>query len=272
MVSVRRCARLGDAEVDEAARAVDADDDVLRGDVAVDELEPLPAHVDGLVRGVQARERVDEDAHDDRRRQALPDVVRRALRSVESAADSTYSMTRKSSPSASTTSMTGTTFGWRSSAATRASSRNMSIELAVREQVRVHALEDDDALEPRAAPICRATYTVAIPPEASSQQRLVVAEAHAGHGARASELPSRSQRAPRPAPSCTERLAVLLAQATSASRRGRRGRRREAATPTEVARNTLVPPHSAGRRRGCSGWACVEGVLLVETSEAGDRR
>ena len=49
-----------------------------------------------------------------------------ARHSVESAADSTYSWTRKSSPSASTTSMTGTTFGCRTSDATRASSRSMS--------------------------------------------------------------------------------------------------------------------------------------------------
>ena len=60
---------LRDAEVRDARDAVDADEDVLRRDVAVHEADVTAALVDQLVRGVQAGERVERDAHRDARRQ-----------------------------------------------------------------------------------------------------------------------------------------------------------------------------------------------------------
>ena len=76
----RRQARRGarDAEVGDARGAVDADQDVLRRDVAVDEVEQLVVVVPELVRGVQAGERVEHDADDDGHRNAL--AARRGAR------------------------------------------------------------------------------------------------------------------------------------------------------------------------------------------------
>ena len=61
---------LRDAEVEDARDAVDADEDVLRRDVAVDDAERLAALVRRLVRRVEAVERA---AHD-----ARPTIARRA--------------------------------------------------------------------------------------------------------------------------------------------------------------------------------------------------
>jgi hypothetical protein len=86
------------------------------------------------------------------------------LSNVESAVDSTYSMTRKSSPgiptfdprSVSTTSITGTTFGWRTIEATRASSRSMSTKSLLPRWWRCTRLTTTRRSKP-AAPTWRAT-------------------------------------------------------------------------------------------------------------------
>ena len=60
----------GHAEVGEAGAPVDADEDVLRGAVAVYQPEVDPLAVGELVGGVEPRERVEHDAHPHRRGQA----------------------------------------------------------------------------------------------------------------------------------------------------------------------------------------------------------
>ncbi len=60
---------LGDPEVDDLHRAVSADEDVLRRDVAVDDRERSPAVVGQLVRGMEAGGGVGGDARGDRRRE-----------------------------------------------------------------------------------------------------------------------------------------------------------------------------------------------------------
>ena len=64
-----RC--LGDPEVDHPAPPVDADEDVVRDDVAVDDLHRLAAEIDRVVRAVEPGERVEQDAGDERRREPL---------------------------------------------------------------------------------------------------------------------------------------------------------------------------------------------------------
>ncbi len=81
----RRQARLGagDAEVGQAGDAVDADEDVVRRDVAVDEAQGLLVRAPELVCGVEAGERVEEDAQRDVEREAAVVLAQRALDGVE---------------------------------------------------------------------------------------------------------------------------------------------------------------------------------------------
>src|SRR5262249_14190988 len=60
---------LRDAEIDEAARPVDADEDIVGADVAMDDLEGLPAQIDRIVRRLQPSEQIGDDARYDRRRE-----------------------------------------------------------------------------------------------------------------------------------------------------------------------------------------------------------
>src|SRR5262249_19331696 len=68
-VAVRRrvevSASFGDAEVDEARDSVDADEYVLRGDVTVDDTEPYPVVVRGLVCSVKPLQHVADDGGND---------------------------------------------------------------------------------------------------------------------------------------------------------------------------------------------------------------
>ena len=68
--------RAGDAKVGDARGAVDADQDVVRGDVAVDDLERGAVTVGELVGGVQAGEQVEEDAQREPERQGAPLLAR----------------------------------------------------------------------------------------------------------------------------------------------------------------------------------------------------
>ncbi len=67
--------RLRHAEVEHPRRAVDPGEDVLRRDVAVDDVQRLVGLVARLVRGVKALERARHDRRDDARRDALPPLV-----------------------------------------------------------------------------------------------------------------------------------------------------------------------------------------------------
>ena len=148
-----------------------------------------------------------------------------ALMSVESATDSTYSMTRKSSPSASTTSMTGTTFGWWMHRRDARLVAEHVVELAIREQVRVHALDDDEALEPRGADLPRHVDRRHAA-GGELQQRLVVAELQAGTARACVRTLLAGAGEPTPAPSA--RAARRPSRASPrASRPGRSRRRRE---------------------------------------------
>ena len=70
--------RLGDAEVEDLADAVEADDDVRRRDVAVHEAERLVAPVGGAVRVLEPLGDVGRDAHGDGERDA-PAALRLGL-------------------------------------------------------------------------------------------------------------------------------------------------------------------------------------------------
>lgn len=59
----------GDAEIGEAGDAVGADKDVVRGDVAVNEIQAFAARGGRFVGGVEAAEEVSGDAHRDRWRE-----------------------------------------------------------------------------------------------------------------------------------------------------------------------------------------------------------
>ena len=83
-----------DAEVGDARGPVDADEDVLGRDVAVDDVERLAVVVAELVRRVEARERIETDAECGRRPGgARPDWPERARRRA-AVSPSMYSMTR----------------------------------------------------------------------------------------------------------------------------------------------------------------------------------
>ena len=69
-------ARLCDSEVDEARDAVVADEDVLRGHVAMHDPERLAARAFRLVRGVETVQRAEHDRHGVRSRERLELVVR----------------------------------------------------------------------------------------------------------------------------------------------------------------------------------------------------
>ncbi len=77
--------RLRDAEIDELHDAVLADEDVLRGDVAMDDSQRLPVTFE-LVRGMQTGAGVGEyahyDSHGHRLPRALHHVAERAQRSA----------------------------------------------------------------------------------------------------------------------------------------------------------------------------------------------
>ena len=92
--------RLRDAEVEDARHAVGADEDVLRGDVAVHEAERLAALAPRLVGGVEAlRGRRRRRSRATRGGIGAALLAREARRESASGSPCTYSMTRKSSPS-----------------------------------------------------------------------------------------------------------------------------------------------------------------------------
>ena len=159
--------RLGDAEVDDARGAVDADEHVLRRDVPVHDAERLPLVVLRFVRSVQPAEDAAEDGHGDRQRDPFSCRAIVAFISRDRESPSTYSMTRKTSSSTRRTSSGWTTFGWRMRAARRASARNMSTNSSIFPNCgcsRLMATIFEKPPEPTWRPKC----TVAIPPAASS--------------------------------------------------------------------------------------------------------
>ena len=74
---------MGDAEVGEASHAVDADEDVVRRDVAMDEVERLALRAGELVSCVQSRQRVEEDPQREVERQRPPHAPERAQQGLE---------------------------------------------------------------------------------------------------------------------------------------------------------------------------------------------
>jgi hypothetical protein len=75
--------RVGNAEVREASHAVDADEDVVRRDVAMDEIERLAVRSGELVCGVQSSQSVEEDPQREVERQRPPRAPERAQHRLE---------------------------------------------------------------------------------------------------------------------------------------------------------------------------------------------
>ena len=86
-------ARLGDPEVDDLGHALHADEDVVRADVAVDDLQRLAVVAAQLVRLVQPRAGVGEDPQHDPVGTGASSSCH-ARRSFESESPSTYSIAR----------------------------------------------------------------------------------------------------------------------------------------------------------------------------------
>ena len=160
--------RAGDAKIEDSRNAIDADQDVLRRDVAMDDFERLALFTSRLVRRVQPLEHPHHDGGANGRRDALcccRDAFRKKLRD----SPCTYSITKTSSSPLSTTSSVGTTLGWRMRAARRASSMNIALNSGSLSKWGCRHLTATTRENPT-GPARRAKCTVAMPPDAISSK------------------------------------------------------------------------------------------------------